>query len=244
MGQYYKPVSLDRKQWLYSHSYDSGLKLMEHSWMRNDFVRAVVGLLIPGGSWHKTRIVWGGDYADNGAHITKRVQKSYKKWYRTHIRNTTAEYPDQGIPNLYDLGMDARETVKVEGVENKVKALKWDFMKVRRWWLRWLERKQLSPKWAFMEVHPATLTDAEAERFHFIVNHTKKEFVNLNTVPDNDGWSVHPLPLLTCSGNGRGGGDYCAEAGIEYVGTWAGNVISAEETAPNGYTQIKPDFKE
>ena len=36
----------------------------------------------------------------------------------------------------------------------------------------------------------------------------KKEFVNKDTMPNNDDWLVHPLPLLTCEGNGRGGGDY------------------------------------
>ena len=190
--------------------------------MRNDLVRAVVRLLTPSGEWHKTRIVWGGDYADHGAHIPKRLQKAYSKWYAKYHAKYAAEYPQNLIPNVYDMGMDAEESVTVKEKEKKIKA----------------------PKWAFMEVRPEPLTDEEAKRFHFIVNHTKKEFVNLNTVPNNDGWRVHPLPLLTSSGNGRGGGDYHPEAGKEYVGKWAGDVISAEETAPAGYTKIKPDFKE
>jgi hypothetical protein len=64
MGQYYKPVSLDLKEYLYSHDYDSGLKLMEHSYIGNSFVSAVENLLIPGGRWHKHKIVWAGDYAE------------------------------------------------------------------------------------------------------------------------------------------------------------------------------------
>ena len=51
MGQYYKPINLDDKQWLYSHDFGDGLKLMEHSWIGNDFVGAV------GGSWDLNRIV-------------------------------------------------------------------------------------------------------------------------------------------------------------------------------------------
>lgn len=50
MGQYYKPVILAEnkktvKAWVYSHSY--GLKLMEHSWSKNDFVGAVEKQMIP-----------------------------------------------------------------------------------------------------------------------------------------------------------------------------------------------------
>ncbi len=41
MGQYYKPICLDnelKEQWVYSHDYDNGLKLMEHSYVSNNFV--------------------------------------------------------------------------------------------------------------------------------------------------------------------------------------------------------------
>lgn len=64
MGQYYKPVNTETMEWLYSHSFGSGLKLMEHSWVGNDFVGAVMGLMVEGQSWHECPIVWCGDYYD------------------------------------------------------------------------------------------------------------------------------------------------------------------------------------
>ena len=64
MGQYYKPVNIDNKQWVYSHDYNNGLKLMEHSWIGNKFVGAVMTLLAHGGDWFKKPIVWAGDYYD------------------------------------------------------------------------------------------------------------------------------------------------------------------------------------
>lgn len=64
MGQYYKPINVENKQWLYNHEYDNGLKLMEHSYIGNDVMNAVESLLIPGGAWYKTPVVWAGDYAD------------------------------------------------------------------------------------------------------------------------------------------------------------------------------------
>ena len=74
MGQYFKPIILKEKEnseqaeqvmaWMYSHKYNSGLKLMEHSWMKNDFVGFIESLLTNGMPFHKTPIVWAGDYAD------------------------------------------------------------------------------------------------------------------------------------------------------------------------------------
>lgn len=78
----------------------------------------------------------------------------------------------------------------------------------------------------------------------FIINHTKKEFVDKQAVPNKDGWRIHPLPLLTCEGNGRGGGDYNSSNGEEYVGTWARDVISVASKKPKGYKEIKPNFGE
>jgi len=62
MGQYYKPINIDNNQWLLSYDYTAGewsigLKLMEHSWMKNPFVKTVESLLAEGGKWFANRIV-------------------------------------------------------------------------------------------------------------------------------------------------------------------------------------------
>jgi hypothetical protein len=62
MGQYYKPVNTLNLEWVYSHAYDNGLKLMEHSWVGNNFVGVVMNLLKPTGRWFKAPLVWCGDY--------------------------------------------------------------------------------------------------------------------------------------------------------------------------------------
>ena len=71
MGQYYFPILL-KKNWklakqpvqmtLYSHEFDNGLKLMEHSWVGNSFVRAMQYLIANYGN--DLHFVWCGDYAD------------------------------------------------------------------------------------------------------------------------------------------------------------------------------------
>ena len=63
MGQYYKPINVESMEWVYSHDYGNGLKLMEHSYVGNNFVGVVMKLLTEGNRWHKKKIVWCGDYA-------------------------------------------------------------------------------------------------------------------------------------------------------------------------------------
>ena len=199
MGQYYMPCSLtDNKEhvksFVYSHSikirwktYDGrmvttgvGLKLMEHSYLTSKMMLCVEALLIEGGEWHKTPIVWSGDYSD-----AVRGDLNYF---------TMCERTDEGEHI-------ARELI------------------------------------------PKPLTQKQAKEFRFIVNHTKKEFVDKTRVPSVDGWHIHPLSLLTAEGNGRGGGDF-EGIGEKFVGTWARDIISVEKELPEGYKQIRPYFIE
>ena len=92
------------------------------------------------------------------------------------------------------------------------------------------------------ELIPKPLKAKQAKEFRFIVNHTKKEFVDKTKVPSVDGWQIHPLSLLTSAGNGRGGGDFRNEN--EFVGTWGTDVISVEKEIPADFKEIIPNFKE
>jgi hypothetical protein len=180
MGQYYKPVVLDKTKkkpinWIYSHKYDNGLKLMEHSWLGNNFVGAVENLLIPGGEWYMMPIVWAGDYADT------EKDKEY---------------------NIYSLCGDDNE---INPTETKI-----------------------------------------GSEYRYIVNHTKKQFVDKTKVPLSDVYDngaekfeyrIHPLPLLTCEGNGRGGGDYGGKEDI--VGSWARDIISIEIEEPIAMKELE-----
>lgn len=175
MGQYYKPICLDnglQEQWIYSHEYDNGLKLMEHSYIGNNFVGMVERLLSDGNMWNMKPLVWAGDYAD-----TDKFQ----------------------LHNLYE------QCDEYNQFKNK---------------------KELKPL-----------------NVRYIINHTKKEFVDKNKVPkDKDGWRVHPLPLLTCEGNGRGGGDYRLDN--PNLGRWSRDIISVSRTKPKGkdLVELVPNF--
>ena len=87
----------------------------------------------------------------------------------------------------------------------------------------------------------------------YLVNHDKKQFVNKTKVPkDGDGWKIHPLPLLTCEGNGRGGGDFFIypekkQGNVELIGIWARDrisVVSTKAEIPKDFTELVFDLVE
>ena len=88
----------------------------------------------------------------------------------------------------------------------------------------------------------------------YIVNHTKGVYIDCDAYykrcamkSDGDVWCMHPLPILTCIGNGLGGGDYYCptdDSTFDEVGAWAWDEISIEDTAPKDYAEAEITFKE
>lgn len=175
MGQYYYPINLDKKQFVLSHDYDQGLKLMEHSYIGNVLMNVVENLLAPGGDWYKCHLLWAGDYADgekNGEVVEK---------------NKDGE--EEETPNLHSIIGDKKE--------NKIRP------------------------------------DDTDKQFRYIINHTKRLFIDkdkIKNISEEDNYKIHPLSLLTCEGNGRGGGDF--RGSDKRVGTWSRDCISMEEEIP------------
>lgn len=190
MGQYYKPINLDKDEFLYSHDYENGLKLMEHSWIGNNFIAAVENLIKRGGAWFGDRIVWAGDYADSEP-----------------IEDETI--PENERPTLYSMCNDEKK------------------------------------------IRPENKTRDNSLRY--LKNLDTKEFVDLKKVPISDIWVdeetntvhkfyIHPLPLLTCEGNGRGGGDFHGESPL--IGKWSRNRITIQKSKPKNCKEIMFDLKE
>lgn len=72
MGQYYKFIILANEKKnnkevillvLHPHNFGEGSKIMEHSYI-NNMMNTVEYLLSVNSNFHKSRIVWAGDYAD------------------------------------------------------------------------------------------------------------------------------------------------------------------------------------
>ena len=73
MGQYYRPIVL-KPNWkqerqpivgaLSPYDFDNGAKLMEHSYVDNNFVKAAMNMIDLLGGHKAVPFVWCGDYAD------------------------------------------------------------------------------------------------------------------------------------------------------------------------------------
>lgn len=211
MGQYYTPILMGKRYGvqgtLYSHKYDNGQKLMEHSYMGNNFVNAVLRKL----DHQPMRLAWMGDYADE-------------------------PYPedDNKIREPYQR-----------------KLLKAEFMRI----FKQSGKKRINPE-------PLEGFD-NPEDFDgwYLINHTRKAYVDLGEYQRMNGWTekwrdrdgvlheywsaIHPLPLLTACGNGRGGGDYHEQyPDYDKVGTWAFDLIEFASYEPVGFTKEEYHFKE
>lgn len=81
----------------------------------------------------------------------------------------------------------------------------------------------------------------------YIINHTKKEYIKVPKYREYV-WQVHPLPLLTADGNGRGGGDYRTSGlNADKIGRWKYDIIGTtphKSVVPKGYKRIYVTFKE
>lgn len=209
MGQYYKSVFLNENNkpisYAYSHDFGSGLKLMEHSWMLNPFVRFIENQLM----LQAQKLVWAGDYADNENPETI-TNKEIKALSREDSEYWNFEKIKKEGVNLYSLSELVGKITHDETIP-KDKS-KYDY-----------KYKKIAPLQA-----------------KYLINYDKKEFVNKTKVPkDSEGWQIHPLPLLTCEGNGRGGGDFRGDE-VKLIGRWSRDKIGVGTKK----SEVPKDFKE
>lgn len=165
----------------------SGLKLMEHSWLENDFVNGVLESV-----WdNPCKVAWVGDYADAESDFD---EHRYAKGYTKEVYET-----------VWGEGQDERErpfdevpTIHKDGyILNLDKGVYIDLR-------RYASVAGFKPKWS------------------------------------DQTWTIHPLPILTCIGNGRGGGDYCGTC-MDMVGAWAMDEITFTEEWPSAFREIDYD---
>lgn len=219
MGQYYMPTIIHDDNTihsLYSHAYGNGLKLMEHSYIGNNFVNAVLTQI-----WHNpARIAWIGDYSNT---------PEGDAWEHTLARDAFME--------IYEKVWGDDESTRIQPQSRGILTMK--------------------------------------NNRRYLVNHDKKVYINLREYVELNKWHeegdyhkwpknrnskarprlvhysydmcIHPLPLLTACGNGRGGGDYYnSHPDFDKVGIWAFDHIefTGINTSKMGYAPVMFDFTE
>lgn len=106
MGQYYLPIFLSPDPeaknadglplilgYFLSFDFGNGLKLMEHSYLGNNFVSHVVSQLMPGAPFHKCRVVWQGDYANPEPGVNIQLYRYCMDHEELHLRPETLAKP-------------------------------------------------------------------------------------------------------------------------------------------------------
>jgi len=235
MGQYYKPIILkdDKKTivgWAYSHEYGCGLKLMEHSYIDNPLVNVVENYLKENGG---ARVVWAGDYAD--AEPVKIPKEEAKKLWQTMVANGTTEtsFAEFWAKSTEVYKKDEHGELVGECLYSLADSAENENGKVIR------------------RAKPKIKASCERNNFRYLINDSKKLYIDLWTIPCVDGYRVHPLPILTAEGNGRGGGDYSG-LNMNLVGSWARDFIRMQEhdwdflkdLENHGYKKFEPNFME
>lgn len=135
MGQYYVAVNVDNMEHVNPHHYDNGAKLMEHSYIGNNFVEAVEFLLIDDGEkkarWSGNRISWAGDYAP-------KLQGEEENLYMS-VKGDGLQMLIEAIPEDYKylINLDKKEYIDKSKCPN------------------------MSSDWADFKVHPLPLLTAE-----------------------------------------------------------------------------------
>lgn len=100
--------------------------------------------------------------------------------------------------------------------------------------------------WGKEKYSLAKKTKFTLDKVHYLVNHTKCEFVDLQKYYEKsmeDGWCIFPLSILASLGNGRGGGDYHGTC-MEAVGSWAFDLVGFTNDFPVGYEELDVYFKD
>ena len=95
--------------------------------------------------------------------------------------------------------------------------------------------KELTPDW--FEKH-----NIKPQHYRYLINETKGVFFDTERVKHCDVseyegkkyfWKVHPLPILCCDGNGRGGGDLHSRKNMRAIGSWRRNVVVTSNNRPD-----------
>ena len=143
-----------------------------------------------------------------------------------------------------DLNGDIYETKVSSDVLQEVYNAVWEYGEDEDAYQKYKERlEHLIPEWD---------SEEQKRQYRYLVNHTLRVYIDLaecyemNKQEDKYGeWCIHPLPLLTACGNGRGGGDYYS-CNPDYadVGTWAFDKLEVWTEIPQGYKAVQYHFKE
>lgn len=222
MGQYYTAVNIDKRERIYSHSFGSGLKLVESCYVGNDYMEAFSWLMA--GPWKGDRVFYCGDYAwgeDGGSACQL-------------LRALTDRDPFEFAEECAD-------------ISTRFAACKGNTRLVRA-----PGQPEDAPCLRYIETPIEGTFETEPEHYRYLANLDRMVYVDREESPVAWVWRegrklgvtrYDPLPLYLAIGNGLGGGDFHG-AGEGEVGSWAGQKVVPTNDPPAGFAPIGIPFDE
>lgn len=221
MGQYYKAVNIDKREYLLPHSFNCGFKLMESCYVGNDFVNAMTALL--SGPWHGDQVMYIGDYAWDNV-VLGDCSCSGAALLRGLKENGVLDADPYAAAMSWH---DAAEYCAVpESIEYVLRG-----------------GHGVSEVWEPVTV-PAHEGEIDCEEKRYVVNETLGVFYDRGKLEKRQGCHLtqDPLLIFLAVGNGLGGGDYRSADACKQVGSWACQTISASNERPEGLREIVNPF--
>ena len=221
MTQWYKAVNIDKNEYLWPLSFNSGDNLMESCYVGNDFVNAVTALL--SGPWHGDQVMYIGDYAwDDG--VLEDCSCSGAALLRGLKESGVLDADPYAAAKSWH---DAAEYCAVpETIEYVLRG-----------------GHGVSEVWEPVTV-PAHEGEIDCEEKRYVVNETQGVFYDRDKLETRQGCHLtqDPLLIFLAVGNGLGGGDYRSADARKQVGSWACQTISASNERPEGLREIVNPF--
>lgn len=228
MGQYYTPILFTTTGGraiasFSSYDYDdNGAKLMEHSYLRNNLVASVVAFMMSKDS--PSTVVWLGDYAELEDdvlplkdHYAFRSENNKCFSNRDYVKifNKAKGVEERRSHIIYPNNESVKENLPLAG-----DVIFYNHMTRQKLSLREYRKNVIAHR---------ALSGFDASKTGYSIYH----------------FIVHPLPLLTSLGNGKGGGDYHG-LNMEWVGAWALHAIEAipEDALAANYFREKGNWED
>ena len=221
MGQYYKAVNIDKREYLFPLSFNCGFKLMESCYVCNDFVNGLTALL--SGPWHGDQVMYIGDYAWDDV-VLGDCSCSGAALLRGLKENSVLD------ADPYAAAMSWHDAAEYCAVPETIGYV-----------LR--GGHGVSEVWEPVTV-PAHEGEIDCEEKRYVVNETQGVFYDRDKLETRQGCHLtqDPLLIFLAVGNGLGGGDYRSADARKQVGSWACQTISASNERPEGLREIVNPF--
>ena len=219
MGEYYKWINVDKKEYICPVDFDCGSKFHESMHKDNAPLYALHSLLFD--EWEGDRILWFGDECRVPEQSNNNV-----------LRELYAQSKEFGYPGYaFDMICETYRNVSClfKEAEKEVR------QEIGYYLVEMRENGKLDYYNEYkvdLENPYEGLFQKQGRRYQFTINHTKKIYYNLaetNILFQNHTKNDYSDPLPLLMGYGR----------LKGIGEWAGDVIGVSDKRPEGYTLIK-----